>query len=145
MCQTGISRRNFTTAILAGSLLPNVPCTFAAAAGKLRLRLGVDNFAVRAMGWKAKQLIDYAAVLDVDAMFITDLYAFENFEPGYLASVKDHASNKNIKLYVGTWSICPTSTSFKKDWGTAEEHLQLGIRIAQALRAPRGCQFSPAF
>lgn len=136
MCDKRISRRNFTTAILAGSLVPNARGVFAAAAVQTRLSLGIDNFAVRAMGWKAKQLIDYAAALDVDALFITDLNAFENFERGYLASVKDHASQKNIKLYVGTWSICPTSTSFKQDWGTAEQHLQLGIRVAQALDSP---------
>ncbi len=135
MCDKKISRRNFTTAMLAGSLLPQANSVFAADI-QTRLRLGIDNFAVRAMGWKAKQLIDYAAAQNVDAMFITDLYAFENFDAAYLASVKDHAAQKNIQLYVGTWSICPTSTSFKKDWGTAEEHLQLGIRVAQALGSP---------
>ncbi len=131
-----ISRRNFTATIVAGSLLPFPRGVLAAPAAQLRLRLGIDNFAVRAMGWKADALIDYAAALNVDALFITDLYAFESFDNGYLAGVKDHASQKGIELYVGTWSICPTSTSFKKDWGTAEEHLQLGIRVAQALGSP---------
>src|SRR5204862_4456106 len=34
------------------------------------------------------------------------------------------------------WSICPTSTAFKNKWGTAEEHLALGIRVAKALGSP---------
>jgi sugar phosphate isomerase/epimerase len=38
-----------------------------------------------------------------------------------------------LQIQVGTWSICPTSTTFKKTWGTAEEHLALGIRVAKAV------------
>ena len=36
-----------------------------AAVGKSRLKLGIDNFAVRGMNWKAPQLIEYAASLAV--------------------------------------------------------------------------------
>ena len=101
-----------------------------------RLRLGIDNFAVRAMGWKADELVDYAAKLKCDSLFITDLYAFKNFNETYLKGVKQYADDKGIKLYVGSWSICPTSTRFKDEWGTADEHLALGIRISKALGSP---------
>jgi sugar phosphate isomerase/epimerase len=37
---------------------------------------------------------------------------------------------------VGTWSICPTSKAFRPKWGTAGEHLALGIRVARALGSP---------
>jgi sugar phosphate isomerase/epimerase len=100
------------------------------------LELGIDNFAVRAMGWKAKDLIDYAAQQHVDALFITDLDAFESLEPAALAAVKDQADEKQVKLYVGTWSICPTSVTFKDKWGSAQEHLALGLRVAHALGSP---------
>jgi len=103
---------------------------------KRSLKLGIDNFAVRAMEWKAKELIDYAAELNVDSLFITDLYAFKSFEDGYLRDLKKHADDKNLLLYVGSWSICPTSQRFKKDWGTAEQHLALGIRVAKTLGSP---------
>jgi hypothetical protein len=36
----------------------------------------------------------------------------------------------------GSWSICPTSQTFKPDWGTAAAHLALGIRMAKALGSP---------
>ena len=88
------------------------------------------------MKWKADQLIDYAASLNCDCLFITDLDAFENFDDGYLARVKQHARQIAVQLYVGTWSICPTSVRFRDTWGTAEEHLALGIRVAQALGSP---------
>ncbi|MCA9266237.1 MAG: sugar phosphate isomerase/epimerase, partial [Planctomycetales bacterium] len=100
------------------------------------LTLGLDNFAVRAMQWKAQDLIDYAARLRVDSLFVTDLDAFESLETDALRKVRDHAAEKNIALYLGTWSICPTSVTFKDKWGTAEEHLRLGIRAAHDLGSP---------
>jgi sugar phosphate isomerase/epimerase len=46
------------------------------------------------------------------------------------------ADEAGVELYVGGWSICPTSKSFKTDWGTAEEHLRLGLRVAEKLGSP---------
>lgn len=99
----------------------------------IKHKLGLDNFAVRAMGWKAPALIDYAVSLKTDSLFITDLNAFESFEEKYLGELKVKAADQGLQIQVGTWSICPTSKSFKKDWGTAEEHLALGIRVAKAV------------
>jgi len=103
---------------------------------KRKIKLGLDNFAVRAMNWKAHALLDYAASLKLDSLFITDLDAFENHEPGYLKEVKAKADDLGIAVFLGTWSICPTSKTFKNKWGTAEEHLALGIRMAKALGSP---------
>lgn len=101
-----------------------------------RIKLGLDNFALRAMGWKAERLIEYSGSLKLDSLLISNLDAFESFEPEYLRRVKDAAARQNLELHVGTWSICPTSTTFKNTWGTAEEHLALGIRVAQAVGSP---------
>lgn len=98
--------------------------------------LGLDNFAVRAMGWKAPRLVDYAAGLGCDSLFITDLDAFESLEAPYLEALRKQASGKGVKIQVGTWSICPTSKAFKPNWGTAEDHLATGIRVARAVGSP---------
>jgi len=98
--------------------------------------LGIDNFAVRAMGWKAPQLIDYAASLGCTSLFITDFDALESHDDAYLRKVRAHADSKGVRIHLGTWSIDPTSKSFRPDWGTAEEHLALGIRMARALGSP---------
>jgi len=103
---------------------------------KTKIKLGLDNFAVRAMGWKAPALIDYAVALKTDSLFITDLDAFESFDDKYLGALKTRAADQGLQIQVGTWSICPTSKSFKNKWGTAEEHLALGIRVAKALGSP---------
>jgi sugar phosphate isomerase/epimerase len=101
-----------------------------------KIKLGLDNFAVRAMGWKAPALIDYAVSLKTDSLFITDLDAFESFEEKYLGDLKSKAADQGLQIQAGTWSICPTSRSFRNKWGTAEEHLALGIRVAKAVGSP---------
>jgi len=88
------------------------------------------------MGWKARELIDFAVKLKVDTVFITDLDAFVSLEEKALAEIKNYGDEKGIRIFLGTWSICPTSVSFKDKWGTAEEHLRLGLRSAKALGSP---------
>lgn len=115
----------------AASAAPAAP-----AAVRKGIPLGLDNFAVRAMDWKAPALIDYAACLKLDSLFISDLDAFESFELKYLAGLRAKAADRGLSIHVGAWSICPTSTSFKKNWGTAEELLALGIKVAAGVGSP---------
>ncbi len=134
-CSNTTRREFLKSATLATAALAVASPTFAAEP-KRRLKLGYDNFAVRAMGWKATQLIDYGAKLKTDSLFITDFGPFEKTDDASLADLRKRAADKGIQLWLGSWSICPTSKSFKKDWGTAEEHLALGIRMAKALGSP---------
>lgn len=133
-----LSRRDFTKNLaLAGlGLAGGLPQLHGAAGNSPRLKLGLDNFAVRAMGWKAAELIDYAASLKLDTLFISDLDAFESHDGEHLRDLRGMASDKGLDLYLGTWSICPTSRTFRDKWGTAEEHLALGIRMAKDLGSP---------
>jgi len=101
-----------------------------------KVKLGLDNFSVRALKWKAPQLIDYAASLKTDSLFISDLDAFESLEDKYLKEIRAKAEDKGLQIHVGTWSICPTSKRFNAKWGKAEEHLATGIRVAKALGSP---------
>jgi sugar phosphate isomerase/epimerase len=101
-----------------------------------KTRLGFDNFSLRALKWNASQLIDYAASQRLDSLFLTDLDVYQSFEEGYLRDLKKKAADNGLVIYAGSWSICPTSKYFKSKWGTAEEHLALGIRVAKALEAP---------
>lgn len=130
-------RRTFLKTIsaagIATALGGNAPAQTAA---RRNIKLGLDNFAVRAMGWKAPQLIEYAAKLKTDSLFITDFDALENFEDSYLKEVRSKAADQGLQIHLGTWSICPTSKAFKNKWGTAEEHLALGLRMAKALGSP---------
>jgi sugar phosphate isomerase/epimerase len=130
------SRRDFfKTAAVAAAGLAAAP-SFAAESSNKRIKLGIDNFAVRGMNWKAPALIDYAAKLKTDSILISDLDAFESLEEAELKKIRAMAVDKGIQIHLGTWSICPTSKAFRKNRGTAEEHLALGIRSAKALGSP---------
>jgi sugar phosphate isomerase/epimerase len=101
-----------------------------------KIKVGMDNFAVRAMAWKAPALIDYAASIKCDTLLISDLDAYESLEDAALRDVRRKAEAAGVALYAGSWSICPTSKVFKKNWGTAEEHVRLGLRVAKTLGSP---------
>ncbi|HEY3856575.1 MAG TPA: sugar phosphate isomerase/epimerase [Verrucomicrobiae bacterium] len=136
---TQSNRRDFlkSGAVTGENLAMNEKSTGAQgkiAAGKARL--GFDNYSVRAMKWNASQLIDYAASLKLDSLFLTDLDVYESFAEFYLKDLKKKADDHDMVLYAGSWSICPTSKYFNKKWGTAEEHLALGIRVAKAIQSP---------
>lgn len=139
-----LSRRHFVrnASLVAGAISARLTAAVHAQAvvsaptQRLNVKLGLDNFAVRAKNWKAPQLIDYAASIRTDSLFISDLGPFEKQDEAYLKDVRKMAADKGLQIHLGSWSICPTSKSFKKDWGTAEEHLALGIRMAKALGSP---------
>jgi hypothetical protein len=129
-------RRTFlktAAAATAATALSRSDLLAATTAPTPKIALGLDNFSVRALGWKAPELITYAASLRCDTLFISDLDAYASFDAAALRAVRRQADAAGLALYVGGWSICPTSKAFKKNWGTAEELLRLGIRVAQSL------------
>jgi sugar phosphate isomerase/epimerase len=137
-----ISRRNFISALSSGvavSLAPRVALSAPPpqpAPSSKPIALGIDNFAVRAFGWKAPQLIDYAKELQLDTLFLSDIDCLPSLEDAALREIKAQADSAGLSLYVGSWSICPSSVRFKPNWGTAEEHLRTGIRVSKALGSP---------
>jgi 3-oxoisoapionate decarboxylase len=131
-------RRSFLTGLASATAVAASRPLFGATpkSATPKIKLGLDNFAVRAMQWKAPALIDYAASLKCDTLFISDLDSLESLDDANLRDVRRKADAAGLGLYVGSWSICPTSKTFKKNWGTAEEHLRLGIRVAKTLGSP---------
>jgi sugar phosphate isomerase/epimerase len=130
-----LARRTFLQTLSAAGVATLVPPLRAADTGR-KIKVGLDNFAVRAMGWKAPQLLDFAASLKCDTILISDLPSFESLDDGHLREVKAKADGLGLEIYLGSWSICPTSVRFKKDWGTAEELVRLGLRCAKTLGSP---------
>ena len=103
---------------------------------KLRIKLGFDNYSIRALGWNAPRLLDYASRLELDAILFSDLDVYENHGDHYLKEIKARARDLGIDIHTGTASICPSSNTFEKRFGTAEEHLKLAIKIAQRIGSP---------
>ncbi len=139
MDPSSLSRRRFVQTSVAAALAVSFGERLSAAPAApvaARIPLGMDNFSVRGLGWKAPQLLEHAASLQLDTLFISDLDAYESFEPEYLRGVKAKADQLGLAIYTGSWSICPTSVHFKKNWGTPAEHITLGLRVSKALGSP---------
>ena len=135
-----VSRRTILqSASLAAASLTLTPQSLAhpfQTSRNTNIKLGFDNFSIRALGWKAPQLLDYAAALKVDVVLFSDLDVYESHSDAYLKEIKSKASGLGIEIHAGTGSICPSSNTFNKRFGTAEEHLALTIRVAKALGSP---------
>lgn len=136
-----LSRRRFVQTVAAASAADLLPRSMPAAestpnSALAKLRLGFDNFSIRAFRWKAERQIEYAASLKLDVLFISDLDSYESLDDGYLRDLAKKARDQGLALYAGGWSICPSSVFFRNKWGSAEELLALGIRVAQAVGSP---------
>jgi sugar phosphate isomerase/epimerase len=98
-----------------------------------KLKLGFDNYAIRALDWKAPKLLEYAASLKLDTILLSDLDVYEEHSDSYLAGIKSQAQSLGLEIQVGMLSICPSSVLFNRSRGSAEEQLALAIRISRAL------------
>ena len=129
------NRREFLAALAAlGTASLAWPTRGLGATSVSKLKLGFDNFSIRAYGWKARRLIEYAASLKVDALLLSDLEVYESLEKDYLHKIRVQAKRAGIEVQAGTGSICPTSKSYSKEkWGEAEDHARLLIRTAKRL------------
>lgn len=140
MMKRGVtSRRSFLVGgatALGAFTLPKPGSAAPEPAQAAPLKLGFDNFSVRALKWKAPRLIEHAVSLGCDVLLISDLDAFESHDPAALRDLGRQARDQGVELQVGTLSVCPTSTRFSDRWGTAEEHLRLLVRVAREIGSP---------
>ncbi len=129
------SRRGFLASLAAlGAAHLAAPARGLGSASDRKIKLGFDNFSIRAFNWKAPQLIEYAKSLNVDTLLLSDLEAYESLDEGYLKGIREQADRAGIELQAGTTSICPTSKSYNEEkWGKAEDHARLLIRTAKRL------------
>lgn len=106
-----------------------------AAATGTGIRLGIDTYSIRDFKWKAMQLLDYVGSLKLDAIQISSLDEFESLEPAHLARVREKAERLGVKIDGGIGSVCPTSGSWRPNWGTPQEYLTRGLQAAKAVGA----------
>jgi 3-oxoisoapionate decarboxylase len=123
--------------MLRRTFLQSAPTAAALAAGTPTdgIRLGFDSYSIRAFEWKAIQLLDYAAGLNLDTIQLSSLNDYESLEPAYLRQVKDHAARVGIAVDAGMGCICGSSASYNKKEGEPAAYLERGLRVAKAVGA----------
>jgi len=97
------------------------------------IRLGLDSYSIRNLGWKAPKLLDYTASLKLDAIQISNLNEYESLEPEYLRKVKEQSARLAIQIDAGIGCICPTAAGWSPRFGDAGQYVLTGLRVAKAI------------
>jgi sugar phosphate isomerase/epimerase len=128
--------------MLRRTFLQTLPAAAAAAAAppvaateEVPVKLGFDSYSMRAFGWKAPRLLEYAAGLKLDTIQFSDLADYESHDPAYLRKVKDQAARLEIAVDGGMGCICPSSKSYKQDGPPARDRVLEGLRIVKTVGA----------
>lgn len=100
------------------------------------MKLGLDLFSLRRQGWDAFEHLAYASRIGLNVVHFSDLAPFASLDDEYLLRVKAKADELGLLLEVGMGSICPTSTTFKGERGSAVEQLKEMLHIADLLGSP---------
>jgi sugar phosphate isomerase/epimerase len=101
----------------------------------MSVKLGFDSYSLRAFQWKALQLLDYAAGLQLDTVQISSLHDYESLDPAHLSQVRERAGRLGITIDAGMGCICPSSASYDAKEGSPAAYLERGLRVAKAVGA----------
>src|SRR5437762_2704049 len=95
-----MARRQFVQSLAAATAATSLEVSMSAQSPTKRrsIKLGFDNFSIRAMGWRAPQLLDYAAKLKVDTVLFSDLDVYESHDEKYLKDIKKKADDLGIEI-----------------------------------------------
>ncbi|MDX2152603.1 MAG: sugar phosphate isomerase/epimerase [Bryobacteraceae bacterium] len=104
----------------------------AAAEPAPKTKLGMDAYSLRAFGWRAPQVIDYAAKLGLDSVQIS-VEAFEGSDP---AGLREKAAGMGLALEASVGCVCPSSNSWNPKNISGEEYLRRGLKVAKAVGSP---------
>ncbi|MDA0725749.1 MAG: twin-arginine translocation signal domain-containing protein, partial [Verrucomicrobia bacterium] len=101
---SSLNRRSFlqNAAIATGLISASVPVRLLgkpSPAPSTKVKLGFDNFSIRALGWKAPRLLEYGNKQKVDTILFSDLDVFESHDTGYLKEIKQQADKFGIALH----------------------------------------------
>jgi sugar phosphate isomerase/epimerase len=125
-----------SSAVQAAGMAAQTP---AAAA---RPRLGLDTFSIGAQNWTPMEILDFAGRMKLDVVQFSEIRFLGSpdwqvaLDPANLKSIRARADELGIALEVGMRSIGPTSGSFDKAAGTAEEQILRMVEAAKILGSP---------
>ena len=138
-----MQRRDFTKMIGLGALAMQTVPAFASdkvfkseSSQMQKIPLGLCNHSLRSMRLNAQQLIEYAIEQNLDSVLLNTFQPFESLDITHLSKLSEIAKTNDVSIYIGAGSISKTSTKFTDKYGTSEELLIEGIRVATAVGSP---------
>lgn len=98
-----------------------------------RYPLGLNTYCLRAFRWPDLKLLDYAASLKLDSIFLQDSLDPRTNDPAHWTEVRDAAKRLNLHLETGTGASLPRDLS---DIQPAVTLLRSAIKRASAMGSP---------
>jgi sugar phosphate isomerase/epimerase len=98
-----------------------------------RIPMGFNSYCLRALRWTDFQLLDYAAGLKLDAMFLQDSLDPDRDKPEHWRKVKEHAAERGLHLETGVGAILPKSPDAME---ASRQSLLHGAGMAAAMGSP---------
>ena len=104
--------------------------------------MGIDSYTLRGFQWKAFEMLDYAARMELDVVQFSEWPHIGSYEQvqdsDYLKRVREHADKLGVRIEMGTWGVCPTNPRSRRvfeRYGPPAEQLRLSMRISKILGA----------
>lgn len=143
-----MKRRVFTRAMglsaLAAHIIPSGLSAMISGVNlfsNVHVPLGVCIHSLRSRKLNTGELVDYAIENKLDSVLINTLPVFESLKTEDLLVLKEKAENGGVSINLGVGSISEASMSFSGNYGTSEQLLLEGIRVAAILGSPVvGCR-----
>ncbi|HEY1338572.1 MAG TPA: sugar phosphate isomerase/epimerase, partial [Bryobacteraceae bacterium] len=86
--------------------------------------------------WNPSQDLDFCAKRGIHVVHFSEIRFIGGLDPDNLRRVRAHADELGIDLEIGMRSICPGSTMFDKNQGTAQDQLARMIDAARIVKSP---------
>src|SRR5947209_1133340 len=100
-----------------------------------RFPLGYNTYSIRALKWHDLALIDYAASLKLDAIFLQDSIDPGINDPAHWKEVKDAAARNGLWLGTGGSAVLPRSDQ-RAEFDRSVKILRDGIKRAVGMGSP---------
>lgn len=130
---TLLGRRTFLSSVAAA--LASTREMLAQQAPRTNLKLGLDSYTIRNLGWKADRIIEYCAEQKVDNVQLSVPGDFESTAPAVFERAKRIAADKGVTLEGAMGSICTLNPSWGNRKGTPVEYLQTSLTYTSQMGA----------
>jgi len=98
-------------------------------------KIGVDVYSLRSQDWTPIQYLDYCAAQGAQLVHFSEIRFLGSLDTENLRQIRSRADDLGLDLEIGMRSICPTSSIFAAEEGTAEEQLGRTIDAARIVRS----------
>lgn len=129
-----MNRRNFLQTSLALAAPLATQMAGQAAAQPVGMPMGLNTYCLRALRWNDAQLLDYAASLKLDAIFLQDSLDPKAQDPAHWKDVKAKAAELKLHLETGGGGILPKSPEvFEASVATLRKNIERAAAMGSPL------------